>query len=66
MIVYRCDMCGEIHDDIGEMDNVVISYAGKANVSYLKDGKFHVCGACHIKLFKLLHANDSSEDGDIE
>ena len=61
MTVYKCDMCGEIHDYISEMDNVVISYAGKANVSYPRDGRFHICRDCHNKLFELFHAYDDRE-----
>lgn len=39
MIIYKCDMCGEIYEEIGEMTNVIISHAGRSMVTYPRGGK---------------------------
>ena len=56
MIVYKCDMCGKIHEEIGEMTNVIISHAGKSMVTYPRDGTFQICKDCTSKLLKSLNA----------
>lgn len=56
MIIYRCDMCGEIHEKIDEMANIDISHAGKWSLCYPRGGKFQVCGNCEDKLLETLNA----------
>ena len=60
MICYKCDMCGDLHYHIGEMNNIKISYAGKAHCSYPNNGEFMVCDKCKVKLIKML--SKSSND----
>lgn len=55
MICYKCDMCGDLHYDIGEMNNVKISYAGKASVTYINNGEYLVCHKCENDLTELLN-----------
>lgn len=55
MICYKCDMCGDIHYAIGEMYNVKISYAGKANVSLINGGEYMICNNCETKLVNILN-----------
>lgn len=55
MICYKCDMCGDLHYDIGEMNNVKISYAGKASVAYINNGEYLVCDKCENELTELLN-----------
>lgn len=55
MIVYKCDMCGEIHEEIGEMTNVIISHAGISEVNYPKNGRYQICKDCTSKLLKSLN-----------
>ena len=54
MVCYKCDMCEEIHDSLGEMHNVKISYAGKANVVYQNNGEYILCNKCKNILEKML------------
>ena len=61
MICYRCDICGEIHDVIGEMHNVKISYAGTANVVYPNNGEYLLCSKCEQVLEKLLNKTVEEE-----
>lgn len=63
MIIYKCDMCGKIHEEIGEMTNVIISHAGKSMVTYPREGKFQVCKDCENKLLKILNAWGFKEGG---
>lgn len=56
MIIYKCDMCGEMHDKIDEMANVDISHAKKLLLGYPRGGKFQVCEDCENKLLETLHA----------
>lgn len=56
MILYKCDMCGKIHEKIDEMANVDISHAGKSMVIYPRGGKFQVCEDCEGKLLETLNA----------
>lgn len=55
MILYKCNMCGEVHDNIGEMTDVSISHAGSSTVNYPRDGKFLVCKDCENKLLNILN-----------
>lgn len=66
MICYKCDMCGIIHINIGEMNNLEITYAGEANVNYPKNGKFHICLACTAKILNELHAFSETTDEEKE
>lgn len=55
MICYKCDKCGDLHYDIGEMNNVKISYAGHANVTFSNEGEYLVCDKCGYEIIKLLN-----------
>lgn len=68
MIIYKCDMCGGVHKEIGEMTNILIGHAGKSKVTYPRDGKFKVCKDCENKLLKALNAWGNGKDmaGDSE
>ena len=57
MICYKCDMCGDIHYAIGEMDKIKISYAGEAHCTYRNNGEYLVCEPCRRKLEELLSAS---------
>ena len=61
-------MCGEVHKEIDEMTDILISHAGKSKVTYPRDGKFHVCKDCENKLLKALNAWGNGKDmaGDSE
>ena len=59
MICYKCDMCGEIHESIGEMVNVKISYAGKANVTYRNNGEYLICNKCESVLENMMNTQNS-------
>lgn len=61
MIIYKCDMCGEVHKEIGEMSNVAISHAGTSTVNYPRDGKFQVCKECETKLLNILNARSAEK-----
>ena len=54
MICYKCDICGDLHYSLGEMNNVKISYAGKANVTLPCNGEFIICGKCETYLLNVL------------
>lgn len=56
MICYKCDMCLSIHESIGEMNNLEISYAGLGLVNFPRGGSFHICKECSSKLLEDLHA----------
>ncbi len=62
MICYKCDMCGDLHYDIGEMDNVKIYYAGNAHVTYPNNGDFIVCGKCKTTLINMLMQTKNNID----
>ena len=64
MILYKCDRCGEVHESIGEMTDVVISHAGKSIVNYPRNGKFQVCKVCEIKLLNFLNACGYRKEND--
>lgn len=58
MIVYRCDICKTIHNNIGEMRTVIIRNSGVSHITFPQDGEFHICGNCEPKLLKMLSAYD--------
>ena len=62
MIIYKCDMCGEMHVKIDEMANVDISHARKLLLGYPRGGKFHVCEDCEDKLLNILNAWGNGKD----
>ena len=58
MKVYRCDLCNEIHDEIGEMNTLELKYAGQAHTIFFKDGFYHLCSGCTSRLIKMLKEAD--------
>lgn len=56
MICYKCDKCLSIHESLGEMNNLEISYAGTASVVFPRNGKFHICDKCKKEFLETLHA----------
>ena len=58
MKVYRCDLCNEIHDEIGEMTTLELKYAGQAHTTFFKDGFYHLCSGCTSRLIKMLKEAD--------
>ena len=39
MICYKCDMCLSVHENIGEMNNLVIAYAGEVVEKFIYVGE---------------------------
>lgn len=53
MIVYRCDLCNDIHDSLKEMNMLSLYDAGTAKMDSYKEGKFHLCSCCTNRIINM-------------